>query len=144
MPGPGTRPWEVRTRTARRTSGQSMVETIISLSLVMMIVLGLIHLSLLAVTRHVGNFAAFSAARILVYGSGELPRAQEAVVTTLRMLPEGTEYRWAAPASGVFRVEVSSPFGYPLFGVGRRLTVESRAPMYTQPFIRETGDNASR
>ncbi len=76
-----------------------MVETIIALTLVMLIVMGLIHLSMLAATRHVLNFAAFSAARASVYGTaGDQQRSDSLVRTLLRVLPRGTTLSQARPA----------------------------------------------
>jgi hypothetical protein len=136
---------EVRPPARRRISGQSLVETVIALTILVMIVLGLIHISMLAVTRHVCNFAAFSAARASVYnGMGDLPRAQEAARSIMRLLPSGTQFLLAEPTRGAFRVQVNSPYGYPLTGPGGRVIVAAEAPMYAQPNIPEAGDNASR
>jgi hypothetical protein len=53
-------------------SGQSLTETIIALTIVLAIFFGLVHLSLLAVTRHVCNYAAFAGARAALYaGQGD-------------------------------------------------------------------------
>lgn len=129
----------------RRVAGQSMVETVIALSTVVLIVFGLIHLSMLAVTRHVCNLAAFSGARAAVYGgTGSLSSAAQASRAITGTLPSGTRFLSARPASGGFRVQVDSPFGYPLTGPGGRAVVTAVAPMYVQPDIREAGDNASR
>ncbi len=145
MTSPLTRPREVFVRRARGTSGQSLVETIIALSLLMMIILGLIHLSFLAVTRHVCNLAAFQGARVSVYGGlGEAPRAYQAARTVTGMLPAGSRLMLAVPGRDTFTVQVHSPFGYPLSGPGGRAIVKSEAPMYTQPNIPEEGDNARR
>ncbi|MCX6552464.1 MAG: pilus assembly protein [Acidobacteria bacterium] len=128
-----------------RTSGQSLVETIIALTLLMTMILGLIHLSFLAVTRLVCNLAAFEAARASVYsGAGDYPRAYETARSITSMLPAGTRLMLAVPQQDTFRVQVHSPFGYPLTGPGGRAIVASEAPMYTQPDIPEVGDNARR
>lgn len=128
-----------------RISGQSLVETTIALTILVMIIFGLIHISMLAVTRHVCNFAAFSAARAAVYnGMGDMPRAQEAARSITGMLPSGTQFLFAWPTRDAFRVRVNSPFGYPLTGPGGRVIVAAEAPMYAQPNIPEVGDNASR
>ena len=63
----------------RRESGQSLTETIMALTIVLAIFFGLVHLSLLAVTRHVCNYAAFAGARASMYGgTGDQPRGQAA------------------------------------------------------------------
>lgn len=127
------------------TSGQAMVETIIALTIVMLIVMGLIHLSMLAATRHVLNFAAFSAARASVYGAaGDQQRSNSLVQTIIRVLPRGTQLAQAFPQGGNYRVVAWSPFAYPFSGTTGRTLVTSQAPMYSQPTIEEAGDNASR
>ena len=133
----------MRGRRARRTAGQSLVETIIALTLMMTIVLGLIHIAFLAVTRHVCNLAAFEAARVSVYG-GDDARSYETARTITGMLPAGTKLMEAYSKKDYFRVQVQSPFGYPLSGPGGRAIVASEAPTYTQPNVKETGDNAAR
>jgi len=137
---------EVPTHRVRRTSGQSLVETVIALTIIMMIVLGLIQLSMLAVTRHVSNYAAFAAARASVYGASGLMQAQAAARDITSVLPRGTQFLGALPSGSSLRVQVSSPFAYPLFttGPGGKVIVAAQAPTYTQPTILEAGDNASR
>lgn len=131
-------------------AGQSLVETTIALTIVLLVVFALVHLSMLAVTRHLANFAAFSAARASVYaGAGDRGRAEEAARSILRVLPRGTEFVRLDPnvsGRGMLRVEVLSPFSYPLFssGAGGKVTVAAEAPLYVQPSIAEAGDNASR
>jgi hypothetical protein len=131
-------------------AGQSLVETTIALTIVLLVVFALIHLSMLAVTRHVANFAAFSAARASVYtGAGDRGRAEDSARSILRILPRGTEFLRLQPDAGgrgTLRVEVLSPFSYPLFSGGAhgKVRVAAEAPLYVQPTIAETGDNASR
>lgn len=144
-----TRIRAVRSRRLRRTDGQSLVETLIALTMIMAMVIGLIHLSFLAATRHVCNFAAFTAARILAYGGGERGRADQAARTITAMLPRGTVFLRASPGQGCasgecVKVQVQSPFAYPLSGPGGRVVVASEAPLYEQPTIGEVGDNAQR
>jgi hypothetical protein len=145
MSASATGPHEARLPARLRASGQSLVETVIALSIVVMIVFGLIHLSLLVVSRHVCNFAAFSGARASVYGgTGDQSRAQEAARVVTGFLPSGTRFLWARPSAGRFRVQIDSPFGYPLTGPGGHAIVSSAVPMYVQPPVPEVGDNASR
>ena len=133
----------VSTQRLRRTSGQSLVETMIALMIIMMIVLGLIHLSMLAATRHVSNYAAFSAARAAMYDG--FSGAQGAASDITGVLPKGTRFLGAMPGLGTMRFEVNSPFAYPLFSNFSfgGVMVAARAPTYKQPFINESGDNAS-
>lgn len=135
---------------SRGASGQSLVETTIALTIVLLVVFALIHLSMLAVTRHIANFAAFSAARASVYsGASDRGRAEQTARSILRILPRGTEFLRLdpnVPGRGTLRVEVLSPFSYPLFssGASGKVTVAAEAPLYVQPSIAEAGDNASR
>ena len=128
----------------RRTSGQAFVETIIALTIVLTIVLGLINLAMLASTRHMLNFAAFSAARASVYGSAGDPTDPDSIVrTVVDRLPRGTTLVTAGEdANDDYVITVWAPFGYPLSGTGTRSLVRSKAPMYRQPDVPETGDNA--
>jgi hypothetical protein len=131
----------------RNETGQSLTETIIALTIVLTIVFGLIHLSFLAVTRHVCNFAAFAGARATVYGgAGDDSRGQAAARSIVQMLGRGTTFLQSSADSSGYRVDVLSPFSYPLFnnGAGSKIRVSSLAPRYTQPSISEAGDNARR
>ena len=136
----------VSTQRLRRTSGQSLVETMFSLMIIMMIVVGLIHLSMLAATRHLSNYAAFAAARASMYdGFSGLGQAEGAASDITSVLPRGTYLVGAMPGMSNMRVEVSSPFSYPLFSSGSfgGVMVAAQAPMYKQPYISEQGDNGS-
>ena len=138
-----------RSRLTRRLgeSGQSLTETIIALTIVLAIFFGLVHLSLLAVTRHVCNYAAFAGARASLYaGQGDQPRAESAARDIVRMLGRGTTFVRADSGRSSFRVTVLSPFAYPLFnnGGGAKIYVASESRMFPQPSIPEAGDNAQR
>jgi hypothetical protein len=126
-----------------RTSGQALVETIIALTIVMLIVVGLIQLSMLASVRHMLNFAAFSAARGSVYGPLPNQFNDDSLVRAVTdPLPRGTHLVLSRPERDVYRVTVDAPFGYPLSGTPGRTLVSSVAPLYAQRDIREKGDNA--
>lgn len=143
MPRRHTRGARDRGGGRRRASGQALVETIIALTIVMLIVMALINLAMLASTRHVLNFAAFSGARAAVYGGAGNPLDPRSLVRTVTdELPRGTVLIEATPGRDDFVVRVIAPFGYPLSGTGSRTPVVSRAPMYAQPDIKEAGDNA--
>lgn len=132
----------------RRVGGQSLVETIIALTIVLLVVLALIHTSMLAVTRHVANYAAFAGARAAAYGEAQdRSRAEQAARFITRVLPTGTQFlrlQPNVPGRGTLRVEVASPFSYPLFSNsgGGKVIVAAEAPLYKQPDIPEAGDNA--
>lgn len=129
-------------------AGQSMTETVVALTIVLAIVFGLIHLSLLAITRHVCNYAAFAGARASMYGgAGDAMNAQAAARGIVSMMGRGTSFVSGVGDSSRYRVEVLSPFIYPLFnnGGGSKVRVASVAPQYTQrPNPPEKGDNAGR
>ena len=132
----------------RGESGQSFTETIIALTIVLAIFFGLVHLSLLAVTRHVCNYAAFAGARTSVYGGADdASRGESAAQTITSVMGRGTIFVSGVNDGSKFRVEVLSPFSYAFFdnGGGSRVWVASEAPVYTQsPSPREKGDNAGR
>jgi hypothetical protein len=132
----------------RRESGQSLTETIVALTIVLAIFFGLVHLSLLAVTRHVCNYAAFAGARASMYGGmDDQMRAQAAARSITTMMGRGTTFVSGYNLGTSFRVQVLSPFSYALFnnGGGAKVWVQSVAPTYTQrPIPPETGDNAGR
>ena len=144
--------WHGVARRSRQTrcrgdSGQSLTETIIALTIVLAIFFGLVHLSLLAVTRHVCNYAAFAGARATVYGeAGDQSRAEAAARSITGMMGRGTTFVRGVSTRSRYRVEVLSPFAYPLFnnGGGAKIWVASEAPSYVQPAVPETGDNAAR
>jgi len=135
-------------RTGRRGErGQSFTETLVALTIVLAIFFGLLHLSLLAVTRHVCNYAAFAGARAAMYGeAADAYQASAAANDVTRMLGRGTDFVSGSSYGATFRVQVRSPFSYALFNNsgGAKVIVQSEAPMVTQsPVPKEGGDNAS-
>ena len=113
-----------------------MTESIVALSIV------------LAITRHVCNYAAFAGARASMYGGmGDQMRGQAAARSIVAVMGRGTSFVTGSGDGSRFRVEVLSPFAYALFnnGGGSKIWVASVAPMYVQlPSPQEKGDNASR
>ena len=132
----------------RGESGQSLTETIIALTIVLAVFFGLVHLSLLAVTRHVCNYAAFAGARASIYGGiDDQMRGQAAARSVTSMMGRGTTFMMGYGNGTQFRVQVLSPFSYALFdnGGGAKVIVASVAPMYVQrPVPPEKGDNAGQ
>ena len=129
-------------------SGQSLTETIIALTIVLAVFFGLLHLSLLAVTRHVCNYAAFAGARASVYGAADDQMRGEAAARAISsMMGRGTTFVRGDGDGTRFRIVVLSPFSYALFnnGGGAKVFVASVAPMYIQrPSPKEKGDNAGQ
>lgn len=115
-----------------------MVETLLSLSFLLVVVLALIQLALLAATRHVVNYAAFAGARASVYGGrGDAVAAARDVT---RILDYGRPATVSVGASGV-RVRYPTPFALPIFNQGQRqVVVQGEAPMIVQPLV-SGGDN---
>lgn len=119
--------------------GQSMVETLLSLSLLLVIVMGLLQLALLASTRHVVNYAAFAGARASLYGNQGDGRAAARDVT--RILGYATRTPTLSPGRTRFRVRYPTPFALPIFNQGQReVVVTGEAPVFVQPTLRG-GDN---
>jgi hypothetical protein len=65
-------------------AGQSTTETLLVMSFLMLLVFGLVHMSMLATTKYLVNFAAFSAARATLIGRSAQTGATSALTTTLR------------------------------------------------------------
>jgi len=116
-----------------------MVETLLSLSLLLFVVMGLLQLALLAATRHVVNYAAFAGARASLYGQAGQGIAAARDVTNI------LGYATRAPTfnadRSAFRVQYPTPFALPIFNQGQReVVVVGEAPVFTQPALRG-GDN---
>lgn len=116
-----------------------MVETLLSLSLLLFIVMGLLQLALLAATRHMVNYAAFAGARASLYGQGNQATAAARDVTNI--LGYATRTPTFSAGRSTFRVQYPTPFALPIFNQGRReVVVVGEAPVFTQPALRG-GDN---
>lgn len=64
-----TRSHHGRPPSVRSALGQALMETLVMMSFLLLFVFGCVHLSLLAATKYMVNYAAFTAARtVLVYG----------------------------------------------------------------------------
>lgn len=121
--------------------GQSTTETLLVMSFLMLLIFGFVHMSMLATTKYLVDFAAFSGARSALVGrsaqSGATaalstlewssPSAQENTQRTIRGATRtGVTVRYAVPFGGIFNVPVITGF----------------APALRQPDIPEVGDNA--
>jgi hypothetical protein len=131
--------------------GQAVTETVLSLAFILLIVLALAHLTFLASTKHIVNYAAFAGARASMYNAADVARAgggamdQRAVEAITGMM------YWGRPAHGeamgsAYRVEYPTPFVLPLLNhaAGSVVIVTSVAPVARQPDLPEEGDNAAR
>jgi hypothetical protein len=139
-----------RAAVCRSASGQAVTETVLSLAFIMLIVLGLIHLTFLASTKHIVNYAAFAGARASMYSASDASRAggpmdRLAVEEVTGMMNWGRPPQ-SGPATGGYRVQYPTPFALPLFNhaAGNVVIVTSVAPIARQPDLPERGDNAAR
>ena len=140
-----------RSGVCRNASGQAVVETVLSLAFILMILLGLLHLTFLASTKHMVNYAAFAGARASMYSAADSaryaggPMDRLAVQEVTGMLDWGRPPRTARVGNG-YRVEYPTPFAFPLFNdaAGNVVVVTSVAPIARQPDLPEVGDNAAR
>jgi len=134
----------------RNASGQAVTETVLSLAFILLIVLGLIHLTLLASTKHIVNYAAFAGARASMYNPSDAARTagamdRLAVEEVTGMMFWGRRPRTAITGNG-YRVLYPTPFALPLFSHagGSVVIVTSVVPVARQPDLPEEGDNAAR
>jgi hypothetical protein len=134
----------------RSGSGQAVTETVLSLAFIMLLVLGLIHLTFLASTKHIVNYAAFAGARASMYGASDAARAggpmdRWAVEEVTGMMDWGRPPLGQAAGNG-YRVQYPTPFALPLFNhaAGNVVIVTSVVPIARQPDLPEEGDNAAR
>ena len=120
----------------RDASGQAVTETVLSLAFILLIVLGLVHLTFLASTKHIVNYAAFAGARASMYGAADAARAgggsmpRQAAEAVTGMMDWGRPPR-AGTMGDAYRVEYPTPFALPLFNhaAGNVVIVTAVAPI---------------
>lgn len=136
-------------RTRRRSRrGQAALESMMMMAFMLLLIFGVMHLTMFAVTRYMVNYAAFAAARAAVVGNSP-QAAAEAVMDNLN---------WWASEGGKAPVSVSSenrdgwsgyvvrtrvPFGMPIYEwiEPQGVELESFAPTATQDNAPSGGDN---
>jgi hypothetical protein len=121
------------------------------MSLVLLFIFGLLHLSMMMVTKYMVNYAAFAAARTAMVrgvGASEVQDAAQQALEILQWWPKGNErnvpeVEYDGAREGLI-VRYRIPFGLPIFDTvsPNGLVVEGFAPVAEQPNIPETGDNA--
>lgn len=145
-------------RPQRSTRGQAATETMIMMMFLFLMIFGLIHMSMLAATKYMVNFAAFSAARTIMVRGDDASGLQmwaytaaSGVIDNIRWWNEAWRNRPDLPITtgdergrhGVY-VVYRVPFGLPIFNAvpagGFRMI--GFAPYQVQPDIDEVGDNA--
>jgi Flp pilus assembly protein TadG len=128
-------------RTGER--GQSTTETLLMMMFLMLLIFGVVHLSMLATTKYLVNFAAFSGARTAMIGGSAQAGAESALLYL----------RWSKPAAhdnssktirGKTRRGVSVSYFVPFAGFfdPQVPSLTGFAPYTKQPNIPEEGDNA--
>jgi hypothetical protein len=103
---------------ARR--GQATLESMIMMGFLLLLIFGLMHLVMFAVTRYMVTYAAFAASRAAVVGNSP-QLAAEAVMDNLN---------WWADEGGEQPVEVSYTFKGITFGYEVKTRVPFGAPIY--------------
>jgi hypothetical protein len=134
----------------RGRAGQAVTETVLALAFILLIVLGLIHLTFLASTKHIVNYAAFAGARASMYSASDAARSgggldAGAVEAITRMMYWGRRAQGQTTGDS-YKVQYPTPFAMPLFrnAAGNVVIVTAVAPIPRQPDLPEEGDNAAR
>lgn len=132
--------------------GQATTETMMMMMFLLFLVFGFVHMSMLATTKYVVNYAAFAAARAAMVGGNE----------TLAALTVLDNVRWSNPLMYLWqvtaretrtirgksregvRVTFKVPFGLPIFNSipFGGISLRGFSPLIEQPNIPENGDNA--
>lgn len=136
--------------TARRRGrrGQAALESMMMMAFMLLLIFGVMHLAMFAVTRYMVNYAAFAAARAAVVGNSP-QQAAEAVMENLNWWaseggkpPVSVSYEnkdgWAG-----YTVRTRVPFGMPIYEwiEPQGMPMESFAPTTTQDDPPSGGDN---
>lgn len=136
-----------------REGGQSATETIIMMAFLSLLIFGFIHMCMLATTKYLVNFAAFSVARAEMVG-GSRQEAADGAMAYLRWWSnpfanrktvQGPVTRTVRGKSRTgFTVTYRVPFGLPIFNniPAGGIALVGFSPYVRQPNIPEEGDNA--
>jgi hypothetical protein len=134
----------------RRASGQALTETILMMGFLLLFIFSIVHLSMLAATKYVVNYAAFAAARATMV---DPDRAWPAALEAMHNLRWWRDPARNAPDNPVrFEIRYERigavvvqrvPFGLPMFNriPDGGLEVVGFAPAIQQPDVPERGDN---
>lgn len=136
-----------------REDGQSATETMIMMGFLSLLIFGFIHMCMLATTKYLVNFAAFSVARAEMVG-GSRQEAADGAMAYLRWWSspwanrktvQGPITRTVRGKSRTgFTVTYRVPFGLPIFNniPAGGIALVGFSPYVRQPNIPEEGDNA--
>jgi hypothetical protein len=131
---------------ARR--GQATLEAMIMMGFLLLLVFGLMHLVMFAVTRYMVNYAAFAASRAAVVGNSA-EQAAAAVMQNVNWFadeggdqPVEVNYTVKDGASG-YEVTTRVPFGFPIYEwiAPDGIEVTAFAPANPQVNAPSGGDN---
>jgi Flp pilus assembly protein TadG len=118
------------------------------MAFVLLLVFGLMHLSMLTVTRYMVNYAAFAAARASVVGTSQTAAAR-AVLANINWwvgqggtMPLKVEYTTRGDWSG-YEVTTRVPFGLPIYEwiSPQGIEITGFAPLTKDPNAPSGGDN---
>lgn len=132
----------------RGRRGQAALESMLMMAFVLLLIFGVMHLAMFAVTRYMVNYAAFAAARAAVVGNSP-QAAAEAVMENLNWYaseggkpPVTVSYENKNGWSG-YSVRTRVPFGMPIYEwiEPQGMPIESFAPTTTQDNPPSGGDN---
>jgi hypothetical protein len=148
----------------RGERGQAATETMLVMLFVMLMIFGFVHMSMIATTKHIVNFAAYSASRAEYVTSGNASSAASGALLYLNWRgpvvpyvpvmgpilipgPSRTNLNVRGRSREGYRVEYRLPFGLPqrnnqtLFGQG--VSIRSFAPYGgdRNRQVQERGDN---
>jgi len=138
-------------RPAARASaqgGQATLETMIMMGFLLLLIFGLMHLVMFAVTRYMVNYAAFAASRAAVVGNSP-QLAAEAVMANLNWFaheggeqPVEVSYTFKGTTSG-YEVRTRVPFGFPIYELiePEGIEIVAFAPSNLQDDAPSGGDN---
>ena len=132
----------------RGRRGQATLETMMMMAFMLLIVFGLMHLTMLTVTRYMVNYAAFAAARAAEVGNDPESAAEDVMANInwwvgqgedppVKVYPENQD-GWAG-----YTVETRVPFGVPIYEhvEPEGLLIKGFAPVTTQDDPPSGGDN---
>ena len=137
----------------RGESGQSTTETMIMMGFLSLMIFGFVQMCMLATTKYLVNFAAFSVARAEMIG-GDGQQAADGAMAYLKWWSSSTANRKtvAGPLTRSvrgksregFTVTYRVPFGLPIFNTipSGGVALVGFSPYARQPDISEEGDNA--
>jgi Flp pilus assembly protein TadG len=128
-------------RSRSRERGQAATETMISMLFLMLMIWGLVHLSMFAVSKYVANYAAWAAARTaMVHGSPSgTGVGGQSLVAAMHVMGNWkwatlvrafrTQHNFRGTNRTVIEVDMTVPFGHLIFGTGGGIVVYGRAAM---------------